>query len=38
MERRRDLEIEILRTGEGMDLQVEKMKIQVRRISLPYML
>ncbi len=36
--RRRDREIDILRTGKDMDLQVEMIKTQVRKISLPYIL
>jgi len=34
--RRRIAEIDILGTGKDMDLQIEKVKTQVRKISLPY--
>ncbi|GEM_PF-5717875 len=36
--RRRNAEIDILRTGKDMDLHVEMIKTQVRKISLPYIL
>jgi hypothetical protein len=36
--RRRNVDIDILRTGKDMDLQIENVKTQVRKISLPYIL